>query len=323
MNSERAARLASDRRARAVRIRAFAKINLTLRVMAGRPDGYHEVRTILQAIGLHDRLTFRAVRGPFTIESDEPACPTDRTNLVWRAAARLWTAIGRSGPPRNVRVQMEKRIPMQSGLGGGSSDAAAALRALSLMWRVKMSDVGLRDVAAAIGSDVPFFLEGGTALCLGRGDAVFPLVDWPHSWVVLVVPGFGVSTREAYDWLDRDRSSHRRRRRPAASSGEWPSHSPGTTWTPPADELCNDLEAPVIRRHVSLARALAALRRCGAVQASMTGSGSVVFGLFARRRQASVAATALAGQGYRTDVTKTMSRVEYHARAAASLALWR
>src|SRR4051812_12779542 len=119
-----------------MRVRAFAKINLSLRVLGLRPDGYHELRTIFQSIALHDTLAIRAQRGPFRLTCDSPDCPPDATNLVWRAAERMWTAAGRKGEPRDISIELIKRIPVQAGLGGGSSDAAAALRTLGRLWRV-------------------------------------------------------------------------------------------------------------------------------------------------------------------------------------------
>jgi 4-diphosphocytidyl-2-C-methyl-D-erythritol kinase len=185
----------------AVRVRAFAKINRSLRVLGTRADGYHELRTIFQSIALHDTLTVRATRAPFTLTCDDPACPVDGTNLIARAAAAMWQAAGRRGEPRGVAIDLTKRIPMQAGLGGGSSDAAAALRALAKRWRV--ADVEVRDAAAALGADVPYFLEGGAVLGLRRGDLLFPLIDPPPAWVVLVLPDFGVSTGDAFAWFDR------------------------------------------------------------------------------------------------------------------------
>jgi 4-diphosphocytidyl-2C-methyl-D-erythritol kinase len=184
-----------------MRVRAFAKINLSLRVLGVRADGYHELRTIFQSIALHDTLTIRAARGPFRLTCDDPGCPADDTNLVWRAAERLWKAAGRRGQVRDVAIDLEKRIPVRAGLGGGSSDAAAALRALGRLWGIDERKV--RGVAAAIGADVPYFFEGGTVLGLERGDLLFPLLDRPAAWVVLVFPGFGVSTKEAFGWTGR------------------------------------------------------------------------------------------------------------------------
>ena len=142
------------------------------------------------------------MRGAFRIECAHPACPTDRANLVWRAAELVWQAAGRRGLPRDIVVTIEKRIPLQAGLGGGSSDAAAAIRALSRVWQLDLSRDRQHEIAAALGADVPFFLQGGTALGVERGDLLFPLADLPVAWVTLVIPPFGVSTKDAYRWWD-------------------------------------------------------------------------------------------------------------------------
>ena len=272
------------------RVRAFAKINLALRVLGTREDGYHELRTIFQSIALHDILEIRDRRGSFALTCDDPACPVDATNLVWRAAERLWRASGRRGAPRDVAIHLVKRVPMQAGLGGGSSDGAAALVALSRRWRV--DERRTREVAASLGADVPYFLEGGTALGLDRGDLLFPLVDSPRAWVVLVLPAFGVSTVEAYRWWDSDGAPH--------------------------SKACNDLQAPVVRRHPEIGRIVAALKRAGARDAAMSGSGSAVFGLFSRRSDAALAAAALRSGSRRIVMTRTVSRQDYRALAAMS-----
>ncbi len=181
-----------------MRARAFAKINLSLRIVRVRPDGYHELRTIFQSIALFDTLTVRRVSGPFTLTCDDPACPTDETNLVARAASAVWKAAGRRGAPRDVSVHLAKGIPMQAGLGGGSSDAAAALRVFARMWRAPSARVAR--IARRLGADVPYFLEGGTALGVDRGDRLLPLANLRRAHVVVVVPSFGVSTRQAYGW---------------------------------------------------------------------------------------------------------------------------
>src|SRR5262245_9307696 len=162
-----------------VSIRAHAKINLDLRVLGMRADGFHELRTVFQAISLHDTVRCIPREGPFAIECAIAGVPLDETNLIWRAAQTLWRSLRRSGPVRDVTVQLEKRIPLQAGLGGGSADAAAALVALARAWRIPVRLSQLTDVAAHIGSDVPFFLAGGTALGLGRGEEVYPLADLP------------------------------------------------------------------------------------------------------------------------------------------------
>ena len=185
-----------------LKVSAFAKINLDLRVLGRRPDGYHELRTTFQSIALADTLTFTRSTGSFRIVCSDPACPTDKSNLVWRAAALVWKAARRRGAPKGVTVRLDKRVPMQAGLGGGSSDAAAALRALAKWWRVNVAPDELRRLASAVGADVPYFLEGGTALGLNRGDVLVPLDDIARRWVVLIVPDFGVSTKDAFGWWD-------------------------------------------------------------------------------------------------------------------------
>jgi len=317
-------------------VRAFAKINLSLRVLGVRPDGYHDLRTILQSIGLHDTLTIRAVRGPFHLTCDDPDCPSNSTNLIWRAAEHLWTAAGRRGSPRDISIDLTKRIPLQAGLGGGSSDAAAALRALGRMWRV--DEAHQRAAAVALGADVPYFFEGGTVLGLERGDLLFPLIDYPDAWVVVALPPFGVSTKEAFGWWDAapaERSVPRAERSsfdPSTSSRSYRAksrddklrmsgHRNSLALSLSKGELGNDLEGAVGAHHPEITRLISAMRRAGASHAAMSGSGSAVFGLFARRQEAVRAAEAIAssraGRGIVTMMTRTLNRTRYQALAAA------
>jgi 4-diphosphocytidyl-2-C-methyl-D-erythritol kinase len=273
-----------------VRVSAPAKINISLRVLGVRPDGYHELRTVFQSLALHDSLTITRQRGAFRIECDDPACPTDSTNLIWRAASAAWKASGRRGSPRDIVVALNKRIPMAAGLGGGSSDAAAALRAFAKVWRI--DEARLPGLAKSLGADVPYFLEGGTVLGLERGDLLFPLIDRPSSWVTVVIPSFGISTKDAFGWFDVDRPPH--------------------AWA----EGVNDLQATVARRHPEIGRIVTALRRVGASHAAMSGSGSAVFGLFDERTAAVRAASAVAGSARRTLVTRTLARAQFRRLAA-------
>jgi 4-diphosphocytidyl-2-C-methyl-D-erythritol kinase len=300
---------------RILRVRALAKINLTLRVLGRRADGYHELRSTFQSIAMHDRLTLTASRGPFALECDEAACPADQANLVSQAADRLWRAAGRRGSARGIRVRLEKRIPLQAGLGGGSSDAAAALRAVAALWRVKLGPEDLGRIAADLGADVPFFLQGGTALGVERGDVLFPLRDWPPSWVVLLLPDFGVSTREAYGWWDRARGHARTRERQGRAAGSRTARSPSSdaaaSWGVPASELRNDLQAPVARKHPDIGRLVRRLESLGAAHAAMSGSGSAIFGLFDSARDAEAAAGDVKRNGVRAIVTRTVTRAEF------------
>jgi 4-diphosphocytidyl-2-C-methyl-D-erythritol kinase len=289
---------------RTITARAFAKINLTLRVLGTRPDGYHELRTVLQTVALHDTLAFRPMRGPFKIECSDPQCPTDSSNLVWRAAERVWRAVGHRGQPRGVVVRIVKRVPMQSGLGGGSSDAAAAIRGLTALWHADVSPERQREIAGELGADVPFFLEGGTALGLDRGDLLFPLVDQPTTWVTVVVPSFGVSTKDAYRWFDVAAPSGRSRGASLRVSNQS---------MLPIGEIVNDLESVVAAHHPQIARLVAELRRRGARHSAMSGSGSAVFGLFDSRARAARAAGGYVRRGYRSVVTQTLGRSRYQA----------
>lgn len=299
-------------------MRAHAKINLTLLVGGRQPDGYHELRTIFQSLALHDTLEVRERPGALAIECDDPAVQTDSRNLVWRAAARVWEASGRPGPPEGALVTLRKRIPAQGGLGGGSSNAAVALVAFERLWHPAMPAEVRLGLARRLGADVPFFLCGGTAAGVGRGDEVTPLPDLPPCHVVLVFPPFGVPTADAYRWLDEDRA--RGGEGPAGLSGSagaltypFQEASPGQVvhladGTPIA--ILNDLEAPVVARHPEIGRIRDALRAAGADGAAMCGSGSTVFGLFRDAAAAAAAGAVLAAEGWRTTVSATAGRDE-------------
>ena len=287
-------------------VRAHAKVNLDLRIFGTRSDGYHELRTVFQSIDLHDTLTCAAHPGPFTLKTRSPAIPTDHSNLVWKAGAALWKALGRGGDPTDTAVTIEKAVPLEAGLGGGSSDAAAALLAFARLWGGAPVTL-LREVAAGIGADVPFFLSGGTALGLGRGEEIYPLVDLPPHWVIVVCPAYGVSTAEAYTWYDEDRAAGLKEPRELqVLPVPWPSR---------AAQMINDLEPPVVRRHPELSDYKVQLRDGGAVASAMTGSGSAVFGLFRTRHAASKMLRPLARGGARTLLTRTLTRAEYERRA--------
>ncbi len=293
---------------RAVTVRAHAKINLDLRVLGTRSDGFHELRTVFQALALHDTIECVPRPGPLTIECDTAGVPLDRSNLVWRAAEALWRSLRRQGPVKDVLVRLHKRIPLQGGLGGGSTDAAATLAALAHAWRVPLRPNQFIDVAATLGADVPFFLSGGTALGLGRGDEIYPLADLPRHWVVLLIPGFGVATVDAYGWYDAERDPARGPmvREAQYVPGPWPSR---------AAQMINDLEAPIARHHPDIEQMKTALRRAGALAAAMSGSGSTVFGLFQKRKDAVLAVERLSGSGWRVILTESLGRAEYLRRS--------
>ena len=271
-----------------ITLRAFAKINLSLHITAVRDDGFHDVQTVLQAIDVFDRVRCEARKGPFEIRCDMPGVPTGRTNLVWKAAALLWEAAGRKGEPSGTRVTLQKTIPMMAGLGGGSSNAAAALLGLRRLWNVGLTNQQLHALAARLGSDVPFFLVGGTALGLGRGDQLYPLENLPRYRVVLAIPRFGVATPDAYRWYDQ-----------AAKAAKTVSASSGGFQMLPNVPLTNDLEAPVAAHYPVIAELKARLAGEGALLSAMSGSGSTVFGVFPSAPAARRGARAVTAAGAR------------------------
>jgi 4-diphosphocytidyl-2-C-methyl-D-erythritol kinase len=289
-------------------VRAHAKINLDLRVLGTRADGYHELRTVFQAISLHDTIECTPRDGPFAIECDTAGVPLDASNLIWKAAQALWRSLRRAGDVRDMVVRLQKRIPVQAGLGGGSADAAATLLGLARAWRVPVQPSQLTDLASTLGADVPFFLSGGTALGLGRGDEVYPLADLPRHWIVLLIPGFGVSTGDAYGWYDAERDLGRGQavREAQYVPGPWPSR---------AAQMINDLEAPIARHYPEIEQMKLSLRRSGALAAAMSGSGSTVFGLFQKRGEAVSAVERLSGSGWRVLLTESLGHGEYARRS--------
>jgi len=294
--------------ARTLILRPTAKLNLTLRVGPLRTDGYHEVRSLMQSIALHDTVTISERRGAFGLQCRTPGVPSDQTNLAWKAAAALWTALGRPGEPRDAHIKIEKTIPSQAGLGGGSANAAAALVGLNTLWGAKMSRRELARLAATLGSDVPFFLQGGTAVATGRGEDLYPVDDIHRMGVVVIKPSFGVDTAAAYRWLDEDRKAGL----PDAQEGRdielgWPSGGV---------PLVNDLMSPVARRHPGIAEMVEACLAEGAYGAQMTGSGSAVFGLFSE-----VAATKAVKRLKRPDWLVLLTRTHVRREAARHIGL--
>ena len=229
---------------RSVSLPAFAKINLDLRVLGTRPDGFHDLKTVFQSLALFDNVTVTARRGPFTVTCDEPDIPTDRRNLVWKAASLLHrVSTGKSSAPRDIAIDLRKRVPAQAGLGGGSSDAAMTLLALNALWKLDLDLATLTRIGARLGADVPYFLVGGTALGLGRGDDIYPLADLPPVHVVILRPGFGVATADAYKWFDEESRRPSKEPAPRPIPPGWPAWSAA---------LRNDLEVPVVRHHPAI-----------------------------------------------------------------------
>ncbi|MBZ5624695.1 MAG: 4-(cytidine 5'-diphospho)-2-C-methyl-D-erythritol kinase [Acidobacteriia bacterium] len=258
--------------ARRARVRALAKINLDLRVLAKRPDGYHELRTIFQTISLADIIDIAFTPGRKTsIELEDELNIPD--NLVVSAARLATEAIGARG---RVEMRLAKRIPMGAGLGGGSSDAAAILLALPVLAGRPLEAGKMRELGEQLGSDVPFFLLGGRAVGIGRGSELFPLPDAPARAGVLVAPGIHVSTPDAYRHLSPRLTSESPQNKISSFQSQ--------TWDLASEApAANDFESVVFEQHGELALLKKRLIRAGASTAMLTGSGSALFGLFRNR----------------------------------------
>ena len=256
---------------------AYAKINLTLDVGARRPDGYHDIRSIMQTISLHDTVTIRRTRDVpgvrLEVTGDEGAgVPADESNLVHRAAVRLQkVAAARGtvpGDQSGLHILLHKRIPSQAGLGGGSSDAAATLLAVNMALGLALSPARLAEIGAALGSDIPFFLTGGTALVEGLGERVSALPPLSLPWLLVIVkPSVGVSTAAAYAALD-------------ALPGRIPGSATGS-WQQGGQDLANDFEQVIFPAYPEVAAAYRTLHWTEETGECFTpllcGSGAAIF----------------------------------------------
>jgi 4-diphosphocytidyl-2-C-methyl-D-erythritol kinase len=288
---------------KSVRVPAYAKVNLRLDVLGRRADGYHELRTIFQAISLHDTLLLETMREPgidLRIDGNtELAVEPGRDNLVYRAIEELAREIGFQ---QGVRAVLTKRIPVGRGLGGGSSDAAAALLGLLRLTGKRIATARLLEIASSLGADVPFFLQGGRALGIGRGDEIYPLPDVPRREVLVVSPhDIAVPTKDAYRWLSEQLTNE-----------DGPTKLMrfcALCWSPQGGALSNDFEAAVFPRFPRLAAIKRELLQQGAAEASLAGSGSAVFGVYQHPAKARRAARAFPKD--QVFLCSTLSRAEY------------
>lgn len=254
---------------RTIKVNAHAKVNLTLDVLGKRPDGFHEVSMLMQSVELHDTLHISPIDSGIELTCDRANLPCDRENLAFRAAELMGEKYGRSG----VRIHLEKRIPVAAGLAGGSTDAAAVIKGLDILWELELPSARLEELASCLGSDVPFCLWGGLAKAVGRGEILQPLPDCPNWGVVLVKPEFEVSTAWVYGNYEEDRVKRRpdETRILAALSDQ---NIAGVS-----AELVNVLEAVTIARYPELDSLKEMLLKAGATGVLMSGSGPTVFGI--------------------------------------------
>ncbi len=280
-------------------LNAYAKINLTLDVLGARSDGYHEIETVMHTIALHDSITLREAGGGVEVVVSNGDVPNDHRNLVVRAAQLLRETFG---VERNVQIELVKRVPVAAGLGGGSADAAVTLLGLAQMWKLRLDGRELMALAGKLGSDVPFFLEGGAAAARGRGERLSFLPPLPTTWVVIARPEIAVSTEWAYRQLNT-----------AAIAGR-----PDTAGMVQAVKhedirgvgrlLRNVFEDLIIPLHPIVGDLKARILTGETYGAGLSGTGPAVFGLMANEAAARKVADELAAlPGVEVQVTRTFA----------------
>ncbi|SRR5579872_441923 len=335
-----------------VTVRSFAKINLGLRIGPARPNGFHELLTVYQTIGLHDIIRVRVMRGTVRVPEIEIRCadprvPRDESNTCYRVVEKAMAALRAKG---RVIVDIEKRLPVQGGLGGASTNAVATLLGLERALRKMLPAAERLRIAAEVGSDLPLFLVGGSVLGVGRGEQVYPLQDFPATACVVLTPEIGVSTPKAFAEWDRlcgasapvleNFASHKLTA--ASPSDRMVELSHGlSAWlsglysSAPSEfverggragnpllrldraGIENDFEQVVFPEYPKLGEAKRALVRAGAKYASLSGSGSTLYGLFVSREAAASAVSKLRKAGWAAQATMTLTRAAYWRRMFA------
>jgi len=264
-----------------ITMQAFAKINLSLRVQGRRADGYHDLRMVMQTLDLHDTLVFRMTEDGRIVLHTDADVPTDGSNLIVRAASAL---LDKYAPAVGVEIDLYKHIPIAAGLAGGSADAAAALRALRMLFALPVTDAELAAIGLTLGADVPYCLMGGSRLAEGVGEKLTVLPDMPPCAVLLAKPPVAVSTAEVF----------RAFRGPyMAEDADWAALLARGDLREVAVAMRNDLEAVTIAMHPVIADIKACMMASGAAGSMMSGSGPTVFGLFASREEAVLAEVVL------------------------------
>lgn len=278
---------------------AFAKINLTLDVLGKRPDGYHDIQSVMQTISIRDDVEVEVgTAKPWTLSCDKEDVPQDSSNLAWKAAEMFCRAAKRD--PEGVAIRITKRIPTQAGLGGGSADAAAVLRALNRHYDYPFYIYALAELGAEVGSDVPFCTLGGTVLCQGRGERLRKLPDLPETLFVVCKPDFPVSTPELYRRLDE--TAIARRPDHTAMEAAIVQGDVGAI----AGQLCNVFEPVVTEKHLELNYIKSLMNSYGALGFAMSGSGPSVYAIAPSFEYAAVICTMLKDNYPQVFIAKTV-----------------
>ena len=280
-------------------------MNLRLRVFGKRVDGYHELDTVFQTVSLHDTIEFSLSQQPhIVLSSNDRSLPVDESNLVVRAAKALQDRFSANS---GARIRLQKKIPMQAGLGGGSADAAATLLGLAQLWEVNCSKEELMMIASQLGADVPFFFYGGTARASGIGEQIEPLEDIEQRFLLILKPNANISTADAYRALD-ERSLTSPNSKTILSTSEATADSDKIDLA----NLTNDFEAVVFDLEPEIRKAKNALLKAGADAALLAGSGSAVFGIFGSEDAQRRAIQAIGLEtGWRVFPCKTVGRDDY------------
>jgi 4-diphosphocytidyl-2-C-methyl-D-erythritol kinase len=260
-----------------ISLKAPAKINLFLEILGKRDDGYHEIETVMQEIDLVDNLQFEEIREGVKLKCNNKNVPSDENNLVCKAANLI---VNECGIKKGVLISLEKNIPVGAGLGGGSSDAATTLKALNSLWKIGLSDIDLIEFAARLGSDIPFFIKGKTALCSGRGENITPIEVKSEMNYLIIFPHINISTTTIYRNLKIDLTKKRK-------DVSFFLHA--LKYSKIADIsklLFNRLEEVIFATYPDLLRVKSSLEHFDFCGLSVSGSGSAFFGLCNDRRQA-------------------------------------
>jgi len=284
-----------------LKVKSFAKVNLALAVLGRREDGFHEIRTVFQSIDLHDELELHPCPALRFECHNLPGVSTEE-NIVWKAAKALDQAVS---PGKGAQIILKKNVPAGSGLGAGSGNAAAALLGLCRFWGVDVPAQEIQGIAASLGSDVPFFLHGGTALGIGRGEEIYPLPESQQAYLVVICPRIHVSTAEAYRSLNLELTSGAGANKIQRFCSQLHSGSL------PLAEIFNDFETSILPAHPEIREAKAFLQKQGALAVLMSGSGSSVFGFFIDEESALAASRNAIRESWRAFPAKTLSGAQY------------
>lgn len=287
-------------------LKAHAKINLTLEVLYRRNDGFHQIRTILQELELCDILNLEEnPGGKIELFCSDSTLPAGEENLAYQAANLLQ---GRYAPGKGVRIRLNKKIPVAAGLGGGSSNAAAVIKGLNRLWGLSLEKETLAKLGAILGSDVPFFLYGGTCLAEGRGEQVRTLPHFPQVKVLLAAPaGMKLSAAQVYDCLNLDKIPESKATTELFALLAANKKSPENAWEEISKKLYNHLERPVFSRCKDVALLKQKLLERG-LPALLSGSGPTVFALSREEHKLQKVSRALAVQGYKVILTETIKK---------------